>query len=228
MQFFIDTASLDAIRHWQTLGLVDGATTNPALLAKEGGDPLEQLRQVCELVGGPVSAQVTHTASAGMIAQGRALSQVAPNVVVKLPATEDGLLAARELTGEGIDCNITLTFQPAQAIPFLRIPVAYVSLIVGRVEDFGLTSLEAIHQTRAMFDEIGSPTKLLVASFRNPTQVAEAVMGSADVLTVPPSTWELIFQNPLTSQGAADFASAWSALPPEARASYEELGRSDA
>ena len=224
MQFFLDTASIPAIETWKAYGLVDGLTTNPALLAKEGGDPLEQLKQVAEIVNGPVSAQVTRTDPAGMIAQGSALAEVAPNIVVKVPSTEAGLEAARELTGRGVDCNITLTFQPAQAIPFARIPVAYVSLIVGRVEDFGLNSLDEIGATRGVLDELESPTKLLVASLRNPTQLAAAVMAGPDVLTVPPSTWEGAFQNPLTLQGEKDFHAAWTRLPEAARGPYEALG----
>ena len=225
MEFFLDTASLDAIKKWRAFGLVQGATTNPALLAKEGGEPLEQLRQVAELVGGPVSAQVTHTEANAMVRQGLALSEVAPNVVVKVPANAEGFRAARELTEKGVSCNITLTFQPAQAIAFAQVPVAYVSLIVGRVDDFGLSAVEEIASARAMLDRLESPTKLLVASLRNPAQLRAAVNGGADVVSVPPSTWELVYQNPLTLQGQRDFAAAWEQLPAELRRAYEDLGR---
>ncbi|MFT5690421.1 MAG: transaldolase, partial [Planctomycetota bacterium] len=180
MQFFLDTANLDSIRHWQAFGLVDGVTTNPALLAKEGGDPLKHLENVCELVGGPVSAQVTATDTAGMITQGHALSKVRDNVVVKIPATANGYRAAETLVGNGIQCNITLCFQPAQAIPFARLGAAYVSLIVGRTEDFGLNSRDEVARTRQLIDAIGSETKLLVASIRNPTHLTEAIIGGAD------------------------------------------------
>ncbi len=224
MEFFLDTASLDAIRRWQAFGLVQGATTNPAILAKEGGDPLDQLRQVAELVDGPVSAQVTHAEAPAMVRQGEALSQVAPNIVVKVPADLEGLAAARELKEKGVSCNITLTFQPAQAIAFAKVPVAYVSLIIGRVDDFGLSSVEEIANARAMLDKLETPTKLLAASLRNPTQIIAAVNGGADVVTVPPSTWELVHQNPLTLQGEQDFAAAWEELPAEARRAYENLG----
>lgn len=224
MQFFLDTASLDAIRRWQAFGLVDGCTTNPSLLAKEGGDPLRQLAEVAELVAGPVSAQVTCDDAAGMVRQGRALSEVAPNVVVKVPATQAGYAAARELTAARCRVNVTLAFQPAQALPFARIPVAYVSLIVGRVEDFGHSSLQEVQTARALFDRLGTPTKLLVASLRNPTQLNASIAGGADVVTVPPSTWDLVYQNPHTLQGERDFAAAWRSLPESARRSYEELG----
>ena len=224
MQFFLDTASLDAIRRWQALGLVDGGTTNPAILAKEGGDPLAQLREVAELIDGPVSAQVTCTDAPGMVRQGRALAEVAGNIVVKVPSTVTGLAAARELTAAGCDVNITLTFQPTQALAFARIPVAYVSLIVGRVEDFGHSSLHEVEIARELLDRLESPTKLLVASLRNPTQLNAAIAGGADVVTVPPATWNVVYQNPHTLQGERDFAAAWSSLPLAARREYEQLG----
>jgi transaldolase len=224
MRFFLDTADLDAIRRWRELGLVEGATTNPALLARAGVDPLERLRQVAELVPGPVSAQVTHEGARAMIAQGRALAAVAPNVVVKVPATVEGHRAAAALAAEGIDCNVTLAFHPAQLLPFARVPVAFVSLIVGRVEDFGLTLRDEIRRAREVLDRLESPTRLLVASLRNPTHVCDAIAGGADAVTVPPSTWELVLENPLTRQGQADFARAWSELAPEVRGEYERLG----
>ncbi|MEW6074652.1 MAG: transaldolase family protein [Planctomycetota bacterium] len=224
MQLFLDTASLDAIRRWQPFGVVEGATTNPALLAKEGGDPLEQLVNVAELVAGPVSAQVTASEAEGMVAQGRSLAALAANIVVKVPATLAGCAAARRLTESGVRCNVTLTFHPAQAIAFARIPVAYVSLIVGRTEDFGLETRAEIARTRELLAALGTETKLLVASLRNPAQLAAAVLGGADVVTVPPATWDLVYQNPLSLQGLADFHSAWTTLPAERRARYERLG----
>ena len=224
MQFFLDTANLDAIRRWQAFGLVDGVTTNPALLAKEGGDPLQQLEAVCELVPGPVSAQVTAPDADTMIAQGRALAGVRENVVVKIPATGAGYRAAETLIDAGVACNITLCFQPAQVIPFARLGATYASLIVGRTEDFGLSSAEEVTRARALIDAVGSSTKLLVASIRNPTHLTEAVLGGAEVVTVPPTTWELVHQNPLSLQGQSDFANAWNGLDAEQRRTYERLG----
>jgi len=224
MQFFLDTANLDAIRRWQAVGLVDGVTTNPALLAKEGGDPLRQLEEVCELVPGPVSAQVTAAGTGGMIAQGRALARTAENVVVKIPATHAGYGAAAALIDEDVSVNVTLCFQPAQAIPFARLGATFISLIVGRTEDFGLSSREEIARARGLIDAVGSSSRLLVASLRNPGQLTAAVLGGAEVVTVPPNTWELVHQNPLSLQGQGDFASAWNALPAESRRTYEQLG----
>ena len=149
-------------------------------------------------------------------------------IVVKVPAIESGFRAAAELARVGVSCNITLTFQPAQAIPFARIPVAYVSLIIGRKDDFGLDSLEEITRARQMLDRLATPTKLLVASIRNPHHLCAAVTGGADVITVPPSTWKLVYENPLSVQGLEDFGNAWSQLPAKVRAEYERLGRASA
>ncbi|NNL66819.1 MAG: fructose-6-phosphate aldolase [Myxococcales bacterium] len=225
LQFFLDTASLDEIRRWQAIGLVQGVTTNPALLAKEGGDPLEQLRRVAELVEGPVSAQVTRSESAGMVPQGRALARVAPNVVVKVPATLEGFRAAQQLTDDGIVCNITLAFDPSQGIPFARIPVGYLSLILGRVEDFGEQHAAYVARCREMLDALGSPTRLLVASLRNPHHLQAAISGGADVVTVPPATWNHVHANPLTQQGERDFMTSWQTLDPTLRGPYERLGQ---
>ncbi len=224
MEFFLDTASLDEIARWEPLGLVDGVTTNPALLAREGGDPLRQLRAITERIGGPVSAQVTCGDAKEMVVQGHALAATAPNVVVKLPANRAGLEAARALSSDGIECNITLAFDPAQVIAFARVPVAYVSLILGRVEDFGQDGTQRVSTATRMLERMGSPTRLLVASLRNPRHLCAAIHGGADILTVPPSTWDLVFAQPLTSAGADDFARAWESLPEPARRSYERGG----
>lgn len=228
LQFFLDTASLDEIRRWQAFGLVQGVTTNPALLSKEGGNPLDQLVRVADAVDGPVSAQVTSTEADDMIRQGRALARLAPNVVVKVPATLEGFRAAQSLTGDGLRCNITLCFDPAQGIPFARLGVAYLSLILGRVEDFGEDHAAAVGRCRTMLDAIGSPTRLLVASLRNPNQLQAAFAGGADVVTVPPTTWANVHANPFTQQGERDFLASWRTLDANGRAAYEALGRAPA
>lgn len=224
MKFFLDTANLDQIRHWQSLGLVQGVTTNPALLAKEGGNPLEHLATVCDLVNGPVSAQVTQSGTNAMIAQGKGLAAIAPNVVVKVPATAEGVQTAQALTDEGIKTNITLTFHPTQAVPFALAGVTYLSLIVGRVEDFGLDSRQEILHTRELLDSLETDTQLLVASLRNPEQLLNACLGGAHVLTVPPTTWDKVFENPMTLSGLGDFQRAWTGLPEDARRPYETVG----
>ena len=174
MQLFLDTASIDDIERLKPLGLVQGVTTNPALLAREGGSALQQLEAIAARVEGPVSAQVTQDGAKEMIAQGRALADVAPNVIVKVPAHAAGLEAARALSERGVDCNVTLAFDAAQAIPFATVPVAYVSLILGRVEDFGLPSGERVRSAARLLERIGSRTKLLVASLRTPAHLRVA------------------------------------------------------
>lgn len=225
MKFFLDTASIPEIKKWLNFGVVDGITTNPSLLAKEGQEPLSQLTEIANLIDGPVSAQVTSTTLEKMITQGKALSQISKNIVVKVPSTENGFLAAKELTLSGINCNITLNFNPAQIIPFAKLPVAYVSLVLGRVGDFGLVmeNRERISQSKHILEKLSSKTQLLAASIRNPEQLIDAIECGADVITVPPATWNFIFSNPLTSGGESDFFNAWNQLSLELREKYDDL-----
>ena len=223
MKFFLDTASLDQIRYWSENGLVDGVTTNPALLAREGVDALSQLSAIAELVSGPVSAQVTVSDAGGMVRQGERLAAIAHNVVVKLPATVSGLESARHLRKRGVSVNVTLGFDASQSIAFARVPVEYFSLVIGRVEDFGSDSLEQIAEARALIDNMGSPTELLVASIRNPIHLRAAIVSGADIVTVPPATWTNLFANPNTLQGLSDFSAAWSTLDEGLRDDYESL-----
>lgn len=221
MKFFLDTANLADIERWSEFGLVDGVTTNPTLLSREGCDPIEQLKKITEFVEGPVSAQVTCENSDDMVEQGRRLAGLADNIIVKIPATLTGLKAARALKEQGITLNITLTFDPAQAVPFLKINADYISLIIGRVEDFGLGAFGQTGQLSELVQRMGSTSKILVASLRNSHHLIEATNHGADVLTVPPATWNSIYQNPLTLSGEADFLAAWNNLPAELRKNYE-------
>lgn len=214
MEFWLDTANLEDIKKWRDLGLVQGATTNPTLLAREKRDALEQLEEVCRLVEGPVSAQVTARDWQGMVRHGRELAKVAPNIVVKVPATLDGYRAAIELKHSDIPINVTLIFHICQIIPFERIPVDYVSLILGRQEDFGLDPTNAKLRKPA-------GVKTVLASVRNPRHLLNAFSSLFDVITVPPSTWEILFQNPMTLQGENDFLSAWATLG-DLRLDYEK------
>jgi len=225
MEFFLDTASIVEIKKWKKLDLVNGVTTNPTLLSKEGSDPLEQLKEITKLVEGPVSAQVTTTILEKMISQGKALHKIADNIIVKVPSTVTGLQAAKELTSSGVNCNITLNFNAAQIIPFCQIPVSYVSLVIGRVGDFGIImdNKTRISQARKTIDKLKSSTKLLVASVRNPEQLTDAIIEGTNVITVRPSTWGFVYSNTLTISGQDDFLSAWKQLPEEIRENYENL-----
>jgi transaldolase len=228
MQLFLDTASLADVERFAPLGVVDGVTTNPALLAREEGDPVAQLSAIARRVVGPVSAQVTHGDAKEMIAQGRALAALSPNVVVKLPALRAGLEAARALAAERIATNVTLAFDPAQLVPFARVPVTYLSLIYARTEDFGARDVERIASARRLLDQMRSPTRLLVASVRNPKHLCDAIENGADVVTVPPSTWDLVFDHPFTARGLDDFGRSWQSLPEPRRRAYDALGGNEA
>ncbi len=223
MEFFLDTASIDEINRYKELGLVDGVTTNPQLLSKEGRDPLEQVREIASIVSGPISVEVTHTEPQRMVEQARGLARLAENMVIKVPASMVGLTVARRLKGEGIRTNITLVFHPSQAAPFIKMGAEFVSLFVGRVEDFGLDNTEHIRRMRSMIDETKSPTRLLAASIRNPDYLVAAITGGAHAVTVPPVCWEKVYNNPLFNQGEAEFLESWRRLPPGVREGYESI-----
>ncbi|MFE8072026.1 transaldolase family protein [Marinobacteraceae bacterium S3BR75-40.1] len=220
MKLFLDTANIDAIEYWKGFGLAQGVTTNPTLLSAEGGDPTAQLQQITAMIEGPVSAQVTHVEAEGMIRQGKKLAAIADNIIVKVPATIEGLKAAQALKAEDIRLNITLTFEPSQAIPFIALNVDFVSFILGRVEDFGLSSQGLASKLKQLCQEMESTTQMLVASIRNSHHLLDAVQNGADAITIPPKTWENIYANPLTASGLGDFMSAWEQLSPAMREKY--------
>lgn len=222
-QLFLDTASIEEIRNWTRLGLVDGVTTNPALLARESGDPLKNLIAIAEFVDGPVSAQVTSGDSSGMVAQGLKLASLSPNIVVKIPATREGLEAAIDLKAAGVSINVTLGFDPAQIVPFARVGADFFSLILGRVEDFGVHSASTVSDARRILDGLQSETRLLVASIRNPLHLKQAIGGGADLITVPPSTWVSLLSNPTSAKGLEDFQSSWENIPLDLRHRYDSF-----
>lgn len=221
MEFFLDTASIEEIKCYRKLGLVDGVTTNPALLAKEGQDPLEQVKKIAALVPGPISVEVTYTEPDKMVKHAVKLSRLADNIVIKLPASMAGLAAARTLKEKGVKLNVTLIFHPSQAIPFIKLGVDDVSLFVGRVEDFGLCNSDAMRQTKESIVKMQSQTKLLSASIRNPEYLLEAIVAGSDALTVPPSCWEKVYNNPMFQLGEREFLDSWRQLPATLRKTYE-------
>ncbi len=221
MEFFLDTASIKDIEHYMQLGLVDGVTTNPALLAKEGRDPLKQVKEITSIVSGPVSVEVTYTEPEKMIKHAGKLSSIAENVVIKVPGSMAGLAVARQLKKDGIKTNITLIFHATQALPFIGLGADYVSVFIGRVEDFGLNNVKLIGDTAKAIAQMGSSTKLISASMRNPIYLLDAVLGGSDVITVPPSCWEKVYMNPLFELGEKQFLESWKKLPAEVRKKYE-------
>ena len=210
MKFFIDSADIDEIRELAATGLADGVTTNPSLVAKTGRDFLEVLREICEAVDGPVSAEVTATDFPTMLAEGRKLAAVADNVCVKVPLTADGLKACRALSEAGIMVNVTLCFSPAQAILAAKAGAAFVSPFVGRIDDVGGDGMQLIAEIVAIFAQYpGFATEVLVASVRHPMHVVEAAKLGAGVATLPPKVLRQMYAHPLTDKGLAGFLADW-------------------
>jgi transaldolase len=210
MKFFIDTADLAEIRDLAATGLVDGVTTNPSLVAKSGRNFLEAVAEICEIVPGPVSAEVTALDAETMLAEGRALARIAKNVAVKVPLTPDGLKACRALSDAGTMVNVTLCFSAAQALLAAKAGATFVSPFVGRLDDVGATGMELIADIVAMYRNYPKlATEVLVASVRSPLHVVEAAKMGAHVATIPPSVLRQMFVHPLTDKGLAAFLADW-------------------
>lgn len=214
MKLFIDTANLDEIREVHSWGVLAGVTTNPSLIAKEGKDFLETIHQICELVQGPVSAETVAQDPDGMIREGRLLAKVHEHVVVKVPLTEAGLRACRALSDDGIRVNVTLCFQPSQALLAGLAGATYISPFVGRVDDVSWDGIELVRQIVAIYsqsDTIG--TQVLAASLRHPTHLVQAAMAGSDVGTAPYSVLKAALKHPLTDIGNQRFLKDWETVP---------------
>lgn len=209
MKFFIDTADIAEIRDLATTGLVDGVTTNPSLVAKSGRDFLEVVSEICEATPGPVSAEVVALDAETMIAEGRRLCEIAPNVCVKVPLTWEGLKACRALADEGRMVNVTLCFSANQALLAAKCGAAFVSPFIGRLDDIGLDGLELISEIREIYDNYDFETEILAASIRTVNHVQECAKIGADVATVPPGVLRKLVEHPLTEKGLEAFLSDW-------------------
>jgi transaldolase len=211
MKFFVDTADVEEITELAATGLLDGVTTNPSLVAKSGRNFIEVIREICELVEGPVSAEVTALTTDAMLAEGRRLAELAPNVCVKLPLTWDGLKACRALSEEGTKVNVTLCFTPAQALLAAKAGATFVSPFVGRLDDIGQDGMQVIADIVEIFRNYRGAlnTEVLVASVRHPGHVIEAARLGADVATMPPKILQQLIQHPLTDKGLAAFLKDW-------------------
>lgn len=215
MKFFIDSAHLDDIRHALELGMVDGVTTNPSLIAKESGINFHQhIAEICTIVKGPVSAEVTALDCAGMLSQGRELAKIAPNVTVKVPLTPDGLKACRVLANEGTMVNVTLCFSAAQAILAAKAGASFVSPFVGRLDDVGQNGMELIAEIVEIYQNYDWTTEILVASVRHPIHVTEAARLGADVVTMGFKVLDQMFKHPLTDTGIDLFLADWKKVSP--------------
>ncbi len=210
MKFFIDTAEFDEIKELAATGMVDGVTTNPSLIMKSGRDIIEVTREICSIVSGPVSAEVTATESQAMIAEGTKLAQIAPNIAVKVPLTWDGLKACKALTGAGHMVNVTLCFSATQALLAAKAGASFVSPFIGRLDDIGLDGMEVIADIRQIYDNYDFQTQILAASIRTVNHVATAAKLGADVATIPPGVVRKLADHPLTDKGLAAFLADWA------------------
>lgn len=210
MRFFIDTADLKEIRELASWGIIEGATTNPTLLSRQEGDPHEILREICEIVQGPVSAEVVSTEADGMVKEARELAKIHEHIVIKIPMTVEGLKAVKRLSSEGIRTNVTLVFTPMQALLAARAGADFISPFVGRVDDiasYGMRIVEDIVTVFSNYPDI--KTKVIVASIRHPMHVLEAALIGADIATVPPKVLRQLVKHPLTDIGIERFLKDW-------------------
>ena len=210
MKFFLDTASVSDIREGVALGLCDGVTTNPSLLAKEKGDPRDVIREITKICEGPISAEVVSLDSEGMVREGLEWRKVASNIVVKIPMTVEGLKAIRILSGQDIPTNCTLVFTPIQALMAAKAGASMISPFVGRLDDIQADSgMQVIAQIKEIFENYDIATEILVASIRNPTHVLESARIGADIATMPPSVLFALAKHPLTDKGIEQFLADW-------------------
>ena len=209
MKLFADTGNLKELEALAAMGILDGVTTNPSLMAKEGGDPQKILKQICQLVKGPVSAEVVTTSAADMIAEGQSLAKIDEHIVVKVPFTKDGVKACRTLAADGIRVNVTLIFSATQAWLAAKVGASYVSPFVGRLDDIGTTGMSLVQEIVDIFDASEYATEVLVASVRHPIHIVEAGRMGADVVTCPPAVIEQCFKHPLTDIGLEKFLKDW-------------------
>ncbi len=210
MKFFIDTANVDEIREANSMGMVDGVTTNPSLIAKEGRDFKEIITEICEIVDGPISAEVISLDNEGMVKEAKELAKINDNIVIKIPMTVDGLKATRTLTSEGIKTNVTLVFSPLQALMAAKAGATYASPFVGRLDDLSQDGMLLIEQIAEIYDNYDYDTEIIVASIRNPLHVLDSALAGADVATIPFNVLSKLAAHPLTDKGIKSFMDDWN------------------
>jgi transaldolase len=212
MKFFIDTANVKEIREAASLGVVDGVTTNPSLIAKEGRDFRQVISEICSIVDGPISAEAVSLEADKMVAEGEDLASIHKNIVVKLPMTKDGLKATKVLAGKGIRVNMTLVFSPTQALLAAKVGAAYVSPFVGRLDDISHYGMDLVRQVLAIYNNYGYGTEVIVASVRNPLHVVDAAMAGAHIATIPFNVIDQLAKHPLTDIGIEKFLADWKKI----------------
>ncbi|MFX0037006.1 MAG: fructose-6-phosphate aldolase [Candidatus Hermodarchaeota archaeon] len=212
MKFFIDTANLKHIREMQELGIIDGVTTNPTLLAKEGAEPIEQLRKICEIVDGPVSGEVIGLTTEVMVREARELAKIAPNIVVKIPFTKDGIKAVKILESEGIKTNVTLVFSQNQVLIAAKAGASYISPFIGRLMDNGQNEIDMLWESMEIIRAYDFKSEIIVASVRNTRHVIESAKMGAHIATIPFDVLEKMFKHPNTDLGLDAFLKDWEKL----------------
>ncbi len=212
MKLFIDTANLEDIKKAHSYGVLDGVTTNPTLLSKEGAEPSLQLKKICEVVKGPVSAEITSLDSEGMVREAKELVKISSNIVIKVPCTVEGLRATKELSALNIKTNLTLCFSPAQALLVAKAGATYVSPFVGRLDDISTPGMDLVRDMRLIYDNYKISTQIIVASIRHPIHFLESARLGADIATVPFTVIEKLMKHPLTDIGIKRFLDDWAKL----------------
>ena len=212
MKFFIDTANIDEIREAHSMGMVDGVTTNPSLIAKEGRDFEDIIKEICQIVDGPISADVISTDTEGMIKEARHLAKIHDNIVVKIPMIVDGLKATRRLAEEGIKTNVTLAFSPLQALMAAKAGATYISPFIGRLDDLAQEGLLLVEQIVEIYSNYAFDTEIIVASIRNPLHVLESALMGADIATIPFSVLGKLAAHPMTDKGLRAFLDDWEKI----------------
>jgi len=213
MKIFIDTANVEHIREANALGIVDGVTTNPSLIAKEGRDFRQVVQEICAIVDGPISAEAVSPDAEGMLSEAEDLSRIHENIVVKIPMTAEGLKAVKACSEKGIKTNVTLVFSSAQALLAAKAGATYVSPFVGRLDDVSQTGMDLIEEIVTIFDNFGFETEIIVASVRNPLHVVEAALMGAHIATVPFKVIQQLIRHPLTDIGIDKFLADWKKVP---------------
>jgi transaldolase len=214
MKFFLDTANIVEIKDAYSMGMVDGVTTNPSLIAKEGRDFETVIKEICEIVDGPISAEVISTDAEGMIREARALAKIHKNIVVKIPMLVDGLKAVRQLASEDIKTNVTLVFSPLQALMAAKAGATYVSPFIGRLDDLSQDGMQLIDQIVEIYNNYAFDTEIIVASIRNPMHVLESALLGADIATIPYDVLRKLASHPMTDKGLAAFLKDWEKTNP--------------
>jgi transaldolase len=209
MKLFIDSGNIKDIETLAAIGIIDGVTTNPTLLAKEPGDYRQNLKKICDIVKGPVSGEVVATDFAGMIREGHEIAKIDQHMIVKVPLTRDGIRACKAMAGEGIRVNVTLVFSAAQALLAAKVGATFVSPFVGRLDDVGTNGMMLIREIVDIFDNYEFPTEVLVASCRHPIHIVEAARMGADICTCPPAVIDQLFNHTLTNIGLEKFLKDW-------------------